>query len=64
MRTVTFDRRYIHPLANGHAEYPAGATLEVSEEVAAKAEKAGRLKADPLDHDGNGRRGGTKAKAD
>lgn len=64
MREVTFAKRYRHRLSNGHADYSAGSTHTVSEEVAAKAEKAGALKADPLDHDLDGRKGGTKPKAD
>lgn len=59
MRTVTFAKLYRHRLPNGHADYPASATLTVSEDVAGKALRAGALKADPLDHDKNGAPGGS-----
>lgn len=64
MRTVTFAKLYRHRLPNGHADYPAGAELTVSQDVAAKAMRAGALKADPLDHDKNGTKSGAAPKAD
>lgn len=64
MRTVTFSKLYRHRLPDGHADYPSGCRLAVSEEVAAKALRAGALKDDPLDHDKNGTKGGAAPKAD
>lgn len=64
MKEVTFAKRYRHRMPDGHADYSAGSTHTVSEEVATKAAKAGALKVDPLDHDLNGRKGGAKPKAD
>lgn len=64
MRTVTFSKLYRHRLPNGHADYPAGATLRVSDDVAAAAHRAGKLKRDPLDHDRDGKKGGAAPKAD
>ncbi|QTC88184.1 hypothetical protein [Brevundimonas pondensis] len=49
MRTVIFAKRYIHPLPDGHAEYPAGARLAVSAEVEAAARNAGALKPEKRD---------------
>lgn len=64
MRTVTFAKLYRHRLPNGHADYPVGAKLTVSEDVAGKAMRAGALKVDPLDHDKDGTKGGVAPKAD
>lgn len=64
MRTVTFSKLYRHRLPNGHADYPAGVTLKVSDDVAVSAHRAGKLKRDPLDHDNNSKKGGAAPKAD
>lgn len=43
MKTVTFAKLFRYRVPTGHWDYPAGATLSVSDEVARLAEKKGAL---------------------
>lgn len=50
MKTVTFSKRWVHrPTDTSKEVYPAGSTVDVSEDRAKAAHEAGVLKGDPVD---------------
>lgn len=50
MKTVTFAKRWVHHVSDTvREEYPAGSTVDVSEDRAKAAQDAGVLKGEPVD---------------
>lgn len=50
MKTVTFAKKWIHHVSDTvREEYPAGSTVDVSEDRAETAKGAGVLKGEPVD---------------